>query len=711
MADNFAEGTVELKAIGVDQIEAAMSKAAAAAKKTADEIAGVERALKKQIAQFGMNSKEIAVWELKAKGANQGQINSIMALTAHYERLQAKQKKQEEAAAAMSKTKAAVEEVTGALKKQMATYGLTADQIAIWELKAKGATAAQIIEVKKLQKEYAALQAVQAEKDKAAADEKSTKDTDDATAKATKTAVDNVTESLKKQTATFGMNADEIVVWELKQKGATDQQIASVQKLQAEYRELQDVQKKQLAGAGEKKPLGLFGMAKNFAGLSSQITGVIGGVAALGGIKMAADAIANLAQEATNLRLQYERGEITEKQFRDGVARSVPVVGSLYAAVMDGSRALQDYAAATLRSIPGNDKLAAAIESEATAAARAQHELKKLAEVYEMIDQLRTESLQGRDYSYFAKEQLVKAEADKKRAELDEQLPEKGTTTEVAGWFWNTKKTTPLTKEQQQARQDGLAAIKNREQEQLAKVWADADQAGKMLGVESGEDRGRQKRGELLASIEAENDALLKQIALWGKKGDSRRRAEMAFDGATTPDLQAIDRNQAELKRLAAEQAARGARISGALGVDNIGKIAANAGNIGGKIAGGGQKAMDDFSSLIEELEANLRYKGMTEDQKTYARFQEQGVSDADLAKLAKLQSMQEKQAAQTQFLSASGLADYMQQAIGNAPDQREALKAAKEAADAAKKQADCVEGKTIRVKVTSMPSSPATYA
>ena len=59
-------------------------------------------------------------------------------------------------------------------------------------------------------------------------------------AKAIQDEVDKTTEELKKLIDTFGMTADEIKIFELKQKGATDEQIAQVKASQAQLKGLND---------------------------------------------------------------------------------------------------------------------------------------------------------------------------------------------------------------------------------------------------------------------------------------------------------------------------------------------------------------------------------------------------------------------------------------------------------------------------------------
>jgi hypothetical protein len=103
------------------------------------------------------------------------------------------------------------------LRKQVNTFGMSRDEIQLYELAQRGATDAQLANVR-------ALQAQRRELEIAAN-------------------VRKITDELNKQIATMGMSRDEIQLWELAQQGATGQQLEQVRALQAVRREMEENQR------------------------------------------------------------------------------------------------------------------------------------------------------------------------------------------------------------------------------------------------------------------------------------------------------------------------------------------------------------------------------------------------------------------------------------------------------------------------------------
>jgi hypothetical protein len=102
----------------------------------AGDIAKAEADLRKSISTFGMSRDEIQLWELAQRGASEAALANIRALQRQRRELE---------------TAAAVRKVTDDLNKQIATFGMSRDEIQLWELAQQGANARQLETVRALQ--------------------------------------------------------------------------------------------------------------------------------------------------------------------------------------------------------------------------------------------------------------------------------------------------------------------------------------------------------------------------------------------------------------------------------------------------------------------------------------------------------------------------------------------------------------------------------
>lgn len=115
-----------------------------------------------------------------------------------------------------------VTRTTSELQGQIATVGMSADELQQYQLSQQGATAEQVEAVAALQAQRNALQETAATQ-KQAAD-----------------AVDRLSTSLKEEIATAGMSADEAALWKLEQQGATREALESVSALQKQRAAIQE---------------------------------------------------------------------------------------------------------------------------------------------------------------------------------------------------------------------------------------------------------------------------------------------------------------------------------------------------------------------------------------------------------------------------------------------------------------------------------------
>ncbi len=96
--------------------------------------------LKREIDTMGMNREQIKLFDLQNFGAAKTELEQIQKLMAMR---------------AEKGLIAGIDELEKALKRQIATAGMSVDQMAIWELKQRGASDAQVARLQTLQKEAA----------------------------------------------------------------------------------------------------------------------------------------------------------------------------------------------------------------------------------------------------------------------------------------------------------------------------------------------------------------------------------------------------------------------------------------------------------------------------------------------------------------------------------------------------------------------------
>lgn len=116
------------------------------------------------------------------------------------------QAQQEAAQQAAMQLVGSVTEVTASLQEQIDTFGMSAEQVALWKLQQQGANEATVELVRGLQDQVAALEAHEAAV---------------AQAREAQQAVEQYTDSLREQLATMGMSTREAELWKLAQQGAS----------------------------------------------------------------------------------------------------------------------------------------------------------------------------------------------------------------------------------------------------------------------------------------------------------------------------------------------------------------------------------------------------------------------------------------------------------------------------------------------------------
>lgn len=132
-----------------------------------------------------------------------------------------------------------INETIAGLEKQLSTWSMTAEEVARYELKLKGASEAQLKMFEEAQK-HAATGALL----------KSVKDAEDA---------------LQKQIDTFGMSADAIALYELKLKGATDSELEWLRAMQERLGAMRKEDELRKAAEAEEKRASDWGRAASVA--------------------------------------------------------------------------------------------------------------------------------------------------------------------------------------------------------------------------------------------------------------------------------------------------------------------------------------------------------------------------------------------------------------------------------------------------------------
>jgi hypothetical protein len=201
----------------IAQVRSELDPAAIAATRTAAAVDQVNASLREQAATAGMSADEIQRYKLAQQGATQEQIESVAAAQQQVAAAQAQAAAVAQQAAAVRQADAAVERLSASLREQIATQGMSADEIARYKLQQQGATQEQIESVAAMQRQAAAF------RQQAAAVEQ---------ARQLTAQVDRLADALREEAATAGMSADQIQVWKLRQAGASDAAIQHIQVLQ-----------------------------------------------------------------------------------------------------------------------------------------------------------------------------------------------------------------------------------------------------------------------------------------------------------------------------------------------------------------------------------------------------------------------------------------------------------------------------------------------
>ena len=199
-------------------------EAAEALRKDADDLTA---SLLTQIDTFGLSQREVKVLALEQEAARVAAMAiddatrdeaESLRLAADEARALADELTAMEAAA---KLDAALEKTNASLREQIATAGMSADEVERWKLAQMGATETQLAHIAALQ-QFA--------------------DVAQGTAEAQQ-GVEDLTSSLVEQIETFGMSREEAELWKLAQAGASDTSVETARALSAELKAMREHQK------------------------------------------------------------------------------------------------------------------------------------------------------------------------------------------------------------------------------------------------------------------------------------------------------------------------------------------------------------------------------------------------------------------------------------------------------------------------------------
>lgn len=204
LRDNLNNARIELQNLANQANPAVINQAGVEA------LEKVTARLHEQIAVVGLSADEAERWKLAQEGVTDEQLRSVAAM-----------QQQVAAQQAQVNLRNDVDELVASLERQIQTAGMSAEQIQLLDLRARGLSEAWIQMIGTMQQEAAAAkQAVEAEQ-QAAKEQEQLRDR-----------VDNLTASLHEQIATAGMSADEIERWRLAQAGVAPEQIEQIRLLQ-----------------------------------------------------------------------------------------------------------------------------------------------------------------------------------------------------------------------------------------------------------------------------------------------------------------------------------------------------------------------------------------------------------------------------------------------------------------------------------------------
>lgn len=208
----------------------------------------------------------------------------------------------------------AAEQLATKLRDQIATFGMSAEQIDLWRLQQQGATQATVDSVAALQRDAQALRDQDAAAAAAAAG-----------ANQLEQEVEQLADALRQEAATAGMSADQARIWKLEQQGASQASVQMIRNLQAQRTAAQHAAggHRDLSGGLQNVISGAGGAIPGVSGLTSTLqlghpvliaaAIAVGGIAIaykaakaaadwyVGGVKDALDSIDQLSNKAKTL--------------------------------------------------------------------------------------------------------------------------------------------------------------------------------------------------------------------------------------------------------------------------------------------------------------------------------------------------------------------------------------------------------------------------
>ncbi|WP_304335343.1 tape measure protein, partial [Conchiformibius steedae] len=215
------------------QRQAADKLAQAQAAQRQAAINGTISALQREAAAIGKTAEQLQLLELRSQGASIAQLAQARAA-----------QKSLAAARAQQENRQAIDGIIGALQREAAAIGKTAEQLQLLELRSKGATQAQIAQAEALQQATAKHQSDQKRKQ----------------------AVDGLVASINREAAAIGKTNAELKIMELRSNGATQAQIRQARQTLA----LTEAHNRLQAAQSRSSPLG------SAAGAAAAVGGTAG---------------------------------------------------------------------------------------------------------------------------------------------------------------------------------------------------------------------------------------------------------------------------------------------------------------------------------------------------------------------------------------------------------------------------------------------------
>jgi len=194
-----------------------------AAAKLRGEVDQLTKSLQEQIDTYSMSADEAILYKLASQGVDDTELARIKTLqnlidvNREFDKIEAERVAREKAVAD------ATTNATAALQEQLDTLGMSAAEVERYKLAKQGVSDASIREIEAMQNAVTAREQEIAS-DKLAIDTKEKLVSD----------IDEYEKELRKQIDTQGMAADEVKLWELAQRGATDADLERIAALQKE---------------------------------------------------------------------------------------------------------------------------------------------------------------------------------------------------------------------------------------------------------------------------------------------------------------------------------------------------------------------------------------------------------------------------------------------------------------------------------------------